>query len=205
MTDELIDTVAEHPKICPQFEVPAQAGNDEVLANMRRGYTQTEYRRVVERIRERIPDAAVHTDIIVGFPGETRDQFMDTYALLEELRFDKVHIAKYSERPKTIAARKMPDDVTPEEKEHRRKLLDDLQSVILGEKNSTLRGKTVQILVEDRQKNRWRGRTPQSKLVYFEDPRDRRGQLVDVRIDWTGPYSLIGQAAGEREPAAFLV
>jgi len=201
MTDRLIETATACQKVCPQFEVPAQAGNDEVLERMRRGYTNADYRRVVDRIRDRVPEAAVHTDIIVGFPGETERQFEDTYRLLEELGFEKVHIAKYSERPKTIAARRLPDDVDPDAKEHRRKRLDELQASILEEKNKALQGQVVQILVEDRRKGRWRGRTRQGKLVFLEDDRDLRGQLVDVRIEWTGPYSLIGGAAREETPA----
>jgi len=197
MEDRLIDTVAANPKICPQFEVPVQAGNDEVLQNMRRGYTVEAYRRVVDRIRARIPDAAIHTDIIVGFPGETAAQFMDTVRLIEDLQFDKVHIAKYSERPKTIAARQMRDDVTPEEKERRRKLLDERQEEILAVKNSRLRTQTVEVLVEERdaRTGRWRGRTPHAKLVYLASEEDWRGRIAAVRIDWTGPYSLLGELA----------
>ena len=133
MNDKLLDTVAEVDKICPHIEVPAQAGNDEILRNMRRGYTVSQYRDLIARIRDRIPVAAIATDIIVGFPGESEAQFMDTYALMRELRLDKQHIAKYSERPKTIASRQMPDDVDPDEKERRRKMLDDLQTDMLTE------------------------------------------------------------------------
>ncbi len=190
MTDKLIDTVAATDKVCPQIEVPVQAGNDEVLERMRRGYTAADYRRVVRRIRDRLPDAAVHTDIIVGFCGETEAQFMDTYRMVEELRFDKVHLAKYSVRPKTIAARNMPDDVPPEEKERRRKLLDELQERILAETNRALLGDEVDVLVEGRHKGRWRSRTAHGKLVFFDDDRDLRGRVVRVTVDRTGPYSL---------------
>jgi tRNA-2-methylthio-N6-dimethylallyladenosine synthase len=187
--------VAATGKLCPQIEIPVQAGNDEVLERMRRGYTADDYRRVVERIRTRLPDAAIHTDLIVGFCGETDEQFMDTYRLMEELRLDKAHLAKYSVRPKTLAERQMEDDVPAEVKERRRKMLDDLMESILTEKNARLFGQTVPVLVEEQRKDRWRGRTPQGKLVFFEDPRDLKGLVVDVTIDWTGPYALIGQAA----------
>lgn len=193
MTDRLLDAVAAEEKICPQIEIPFQAGNDQVLENMRRGYTRDAYRRLIDRIRDRLPDAAIHTDIIVGFPGETDDQFMDTYRLLEEVRFEKAHIAKYSERPRTLAARRMPDDVTDEEKERRRKMLDDLQTEVLTARNATRHGSTVRVLVEDRRKGRWRGRTPHGKLVFFEDARDLAGREVEVEIDWTGPFSLLGK------------
>ena len=202
MTDAILETVATEPKICPQIEVPIQAGNDEVLENMRRGYTVQHYRDLIARIRAFMPDAAIHTDLIVGFPGETRAQFMDTYRLVEELRIDKVHLSQYSERPKTIAARRLPDDVPEEEKQERWQLIEDLQARILEEKNRALRGTTVSVLAEDLFKGRWRGRTPHGKLVFFEDVNDLRGQEVDVVIDWTGPFSMIGRparAAARRE------
>ncbi len=193
MTDKLLDTVAEVDKICPHIEVPIQAGNDEVLEDMRRGYTVQQYRELIARIRARLPDAAINTDIIVGFPGETEAQFEDTYDLMQDLRLDKIHIAKYSVRPKTIATRTMTDDVHPDEKERRRKRLDDLFAKTLGEKNEAYLGQTVEILVEDQQKGRWRGRTPDNRLVFFEHARDLRGHLVDVTIHWTGPFSLLGK------------
>ena len=197
MTDNIIEAVANHKNICPQFEVPVQAGNDEVLENMRRGYTNEKYCEVVDRIRQRVPDAAVHTDIIVGFSGETDEQFMDTYELIKKLELDKVHIAKYSERPKTIAARQMPDDISAGEKERRRLMLDDLQTEILTRKHEVFLNQTVEVLVEgkDEKTGRWRGRTPHSKLVYFEAGRDLLGQLANVHIEWTGPYSFIGKLA----------
>lgn len=195
MTDALMETVAAEPKICPHIEVALQAGNDVVLERMRRGYTAQRFRELVARIRSFIPDAAIHTDIIVGFPGETDEQFMDTYRLVEELRMDKIHLSKYSKRPKTIAARNMPDDIPLTAKEARWKMIEDLQARILEEKNRPLRGQNVSVLVEGRLKDRWRGRTPHGKVVFFDDPRELRGKTVPIHVDWTGPYSLIGQPA----------
>lgn len=195
MTDELLETVASLEKVCPQIEVPVQAGNDQVLENMRRGYTNAQYRRLVSRIREIIPDVAIHTDIIVGFPGETHEQFMDTYRLLEDLELDKAHLSKYSVRPKTIAARQLPDNVSHEEKRDRWAALESLQKNILDRKNSAFRGQVVQVLVEKREGDRLYGRTPQGKAVYFDDACDRTGTIVDVRIDWTGPFTMIGRTA----------
>jgi len=196
MTDELLDTVAQVEKVCKQIEVPVQAGNDVVLENMRRGYTTAQYRALIKRIREKVPNVAIHTDIIVGFPGETHEQFMDTYRLLEEIEIDKAHLSKYSVRPKTIAARQMPDDVSHQEKRDRWAKLEKLQKDILEKKNQSLRGQTVRVLVEKREGDRLYGRTDQGKAVYFDDDRnDRMGQIVDVRIDWTGPFTLIGRAA----------
>jgi len=198
VTDALLDAVAELPKLCEHIEVPVQAGDDEVLARMQRGYTADDYRRLVARIRERIPNASIATDVIVGFPGETAGQFQRTVDLLAELRLDKAHIARYSPRPQTLAARKYPDDVPPEEKERRRKALDELQAEIVGQINARLMGQTVEVLVEgrDERKGRWYGRTRTDKLVFFEDSADWRGKLASVRVTWAGPWSLIGEVVG---------
>ena len=195
MTDAILQTVAAEPKVCPHIEVALQAGNDEVLERMRRGYTAQHFRELVARIRHFLPDTAIHTDIIVGFPGETHEQFLDTCRLVEELRMDKIHLSKYSERPKTIAARQMPDDISEQVKEERWQIIEDLQAGILEEKNRPLRGQNVPVLVEGRFKQRWRGRTPHGKVVFFDDPRELRGQIVPIHVDWTGPYSLIGHPA----------
>ncbi len=175
-----------------------QAGDDEVLKRMKRGYTVDDYRRLIARIRERIPGVSIATDVIVGFPGETDEQFQRTYDLLSELRLDKAHIARYSPRPQTLAARHFEDDVPPEEKERRRKALDDLQAEIVGEINAQLMGETVDVLVEGKKRDRWWGRTRTDKLVYFEDDADWHGRLARVRVTWTGPWSLIGDVGDNR-------
>lgn len=193
MAGELLDTVAELPKVCEHIEVPVQAGDDEVLKRMKRGYTADDYRRLIGRIRGRIPGVSIATDIIVGFPGETEEQFRRTYDLLNELRLDKAHIARYSPRPQTLAARRFEDDVPPEEKEHRRKALDDLQAEIVGELNAQLLGETVEVLVQGKKKDRWWGRTRTDRLVYFEDEANWRGRLARVHVTWAGPWSLIGE------------
>jgi tRNA-2-methylthio-N6-dimethylallyladenosine synthase len=201
MTDELLDAVAQLPKVCEHIEVPVQAGDDEVLVRMQRGYTADDYRQLITRIREYIPGSSIATDVIVGFPGETESQFQRTYDLLAELRLDKAHIARYSSRPQTLAARLLPDDVPSEEKERRRKALDDLQAQIAGQINARLLDQMVEVLVEGQKKagsehsrrERWWGRTRSDKLVYFEDERDWHGRLASVRITWAGPWSLIGE------------
>ncbi|MBE2267098.1 MAG: tRNA (N6-isopentenyl adenosine(37)-C2)-methylthiotransferase MiaB [Anaerolinea sp.] len=193
MTDKLLDTVAELPRVMPQIEVPVQAGDDTVLETMKRGYTVDQYRALIARIRARVPDVAIHTDIIVGFSGETEEQFMGTYRLLEELKLDKVHLARYSPRPNTVSARRMEDDVPEAEKKRRHELIDELQARVVAEINSAYLGKTVEILVEDQHKGKWRGRTPQNKIVFFEDSGDWCGKLVNVEITWTGPWSMQGR------------
>jgi len=195
MSDGLLDAVAELPKVCEHIEVPVQAGDDEVLAAMKRGYNANDYRRLVQRIRARLPGVAINTDIIVGFPGESEAAFQRSYDLLAELKLDKAHVAKYSPRPGTVSARRMADDVSAEEKERRRRLLDELQKEIVGQINARLLGQTLEVLVEGQKKGKWFGRTRTNKLVFFEDNQaDWRGQLAQVEITWTGPWSMQGKA-----------
>ena len=126
---------------------------------------------------------------------------METYNLLHELKLDKAHLAKYNPRPQTVSDRTMEDDVPEEEKERRRKMLDDMQAEIIAEINGRFLGQTVPVLVEESHGGKWRGRTPQNKLVFFEDnSQDRRGQVVDVEIVWTGPWSMQGRLPGGAMP-----
>ncbi len=192
MTNELLDTVAELPKVMPHIEVPVQAGDDEVLANMKREYTAEDYRRLVTEIRERIPDVSIATDIIVGFPGETEAQFQRTYDLLAELKMDVAHLARYSTRPGTVAARRMVDDVPADEKMRRFRLLEELQKSIVGEINARYQGEPVEVLFEELVRGRWRGRTPTNKIVFVETDEDLRGKTIPVTITWTGPWSMQG-------------
>jgi tRNA-2-methylthio-N6-dimethylallyladenosine synthase len=193
--EELIRVVAETEKVCPYFELPFQAGSDRILESMRRGYTQAEYRQTVSNIRKIIPDASINTDVIVGYPTETESDFMETMKLYDELKLDLAHIAKYSPRPRTVSS-KMPDDVSDEEKESRLNRFDEMVARVLGVNNAPLLGTVVEVLAEEFQasKGRWRGRTPQNKLVFFEHDGDCLGQLVNVKLDWVGPFSLIGRA-----------
>lgn len=196
MTPKLLDTVAALPRVMPQIEVPIQAGSDAVLERMKRGYTQQQYRELVADIRRRIPNVAIHTDIIVGFCGETEADFMETYRVLEELKLDKAHLARYSPRPNTVSERRMVDDVPEDEKVRRHHMIDDLQVRIQGDINARYLGQTVQILVEDNHKGKWRGRTPQNKLVFFEAEGDWRGKLVDLEVIYTSPFSMQGRLPG---------
>jgi tRNA-2-methylthio-N6-dimethylallyladenosine synthase len=197
MSDRLLDTVAGDAKFCPLFELPIQAGNDAVLERMRRGYTAGQFRDLVARIRRRLPAAAINTDVIVGFPGETAAQFMDTFQILEDLRLDVIHLAQYSERPGTLAARHMPDDVPAAEKQRRWEMIEAQGKRILDEKHHALRGRQVAVLIEgrDAKRDRWWGRTPQGQLVFFPDAKSRLGDVVEVALDWTGPFTMIGHPA----------
>jgi tRNA-2-methylthio-N6-dimethylallyladenosine synthase len=197
VTDRIVEAVAELPKVCECFSLPLQAGDDDALARMRRGYTSAEFEAVVERIRARIPSAAISTDVIVGFCGESDAQFQRTHDLLERLRFDKVHVAAYSPRPGTIAARQMADDVSKEAKQARLQDVEALQKRIVGEINAALRDKVEQVLVEAEVRGRWSGRTRGDKLVHF-DGDCRPGDLVMVNIERTGPWSLGGRLVSGR-------
>jgi tRNA-2-methylthio-N6-dimethylallyladenosine synthase len=190
MTDELLNTVAELPKVMPHIEIPVQSGDDQVLESMKRGYTADDYRRLVAKIRERIPDVSIGTDIIVGFPGESQAQFQRTYDLLEELKLDVAHLARYSTRPETVAARRMVDDVPEAEKWRRFRLLEEQQERIVGEINAHYLGETVEVLFEDKVRGRWRGRTPTNKLVFVESEQDLRGKILKPQVTWAGPWSM---------------
>jgi len=193
MTTELLDTVAELPKVMPHIEVPVQAGDDEVLRNMKREYSAEDYRRLIAEIRARIPNVSIATDIIVGFPGETEAQFQATYDLMAELKMDVAHLARYSTRPGTVAARRMPDDVPEDEKMRRFRLLEELQESIATEINAHYLGEDVEVLFEEKVRGRWRGRTPTNKLVFVETDQDLLGELLPVTITWTGPWSMQGR------------
>jgi len=166
-----------------------------VLARMRRGYTVDDYRRLIARIRELIPGVSIATDVIVGFPGETQEQFEHTYELLEELKLDKAHIARYSSRPLTVATRTFEDTLSHEEKERRRRRLDDLQEEILTRRNARYLDEEVEILVEGRheRRERWYGRTCRDRLVFFPSDDDWLGKMATVKITWAGPWSLVGE------------
>ena len=188
--DDLIQAIAELPRVMPHIELPIQAGDDDVLANMKRGYTQQQYRDLVAKIRERIPGCSIATDIIVGFPGETEEQFMETYRVLSDLKLDVAHLARYSLREGTVATRRMNDNVPEEDKLRRLHMLDDLQEQIVGEINKKYLGETVDILFENKVKGRWRGRTPTNKIVFVESEDDLRGKVLPVTVTWTGPWSM---------------
>ena len=196
MSGSLIEAVTRLEKVCEHISLPLQAGDNDILGAMRRGYTAEHYRELAQRIRHAIPGVALSTDVIVGFPGEGEKQFQRTFDLLDELRFDTVHVAAYSPRPGTIASRKLEDNVPPEEKRRRRQGIEELQEGIAAEINRKLLGQTVEILVEGRKKGKWWGRTRTDKLVFFNDEADHLGQLVEVKIEKASPWSLQGSFVG---------
>ena len=159
MSDSIIDSIASLDKVCEHVNLPFQAGDDQVLANMRRGYTNAEYRDKIERIRDRIPNVSLATDLIVGFCGETEEQFERTAELVRDIGFDKVHAAAYSTRPGTISARLMQDDVPEVEKQRRLKVIEEIQESVSAGINARLMDTTQQV---------WRGRRKGRWLVAIE-------------------------------------
>ncbi len=209
MSDRILEAVRDLPKVCEHIEVPAQAGNDELLQRMKRGYTQADYRGLVAHIREVIPDVAINTDIIVGFCGESAAQFDDTYQLLSDLCLDKAHLARYSPRPGTVSERRMLDDVPEVEKIRRHKALEQLQERVCGEINALLLGETVELLIEGQHKGKWRGRTRQNKLVFVDAVEydtmaqssvNHSGRLIEAQITWAGPWSMQGRFVRDISP-----
>jgi tRNA-2-methylthio-N6-dimethylallyladenosine synthase len=193
MPAKLMQAMVDLDKVCEQINLPCQAGDDQVLNNMRRGYTATQYLNLISQIRSYVPNISISTDVIVGFPGESDIQFENTCNLLKKIRFDMVHVAAYSSRSGTLAARSMPDDVPAETKKARLEMIEKLQAEIVGSINARLNDKEIEILVEGFQKGKWYGRTRGDKLVFFQDERDWYARLVNVKINHTSPWSLTGK------------
>jgi tRNA-2-methylthio-N6-dimethylallyladenosine synthase len=193
MSDRLIEAMAGLDKVCEQINLPAQSGDNDILKAMRRGYTIEHYRELVSRIRTMVPGIAVSTDLIVGFPGETEEQFQHTLDLVRELRFDSVFCAMYSPRPETLAARHYEDSVPHGVKEARHRAVEELQTQIATAINAGLLGRPVEVLVEGKKSGKWCGRTRTNKLVFFPSETDCFGRLVNIEITNTGPWHLSGK------------
>jgi tRNA-2-methylthio-N6-dimethylallyladenosine synthase len=197
MTERIVRSVADLPKVCEHFNIPLQAGDNDVLAQMRRGYVIEEYVEWVHRIRDIVPNTTLSTDVIVGFCGETESQFERSLAVLEDLRFDKVHVAAYSPRPGTIAWRHMEDTVPQEEKMRRLHAVEALQERISSEINERLVGTVQQVLIEGKKDGVLTGRNRGNKLVHVREEagpkavrRPAVGDLVDVQITKATAWSL---------------
>ncbi|HHY40695.1 MAG TPA: tRNA (N6-isopentenyl adenosine(37)-C2)-methylthiotransferase MiaB [Syntrophaceticus sp.] len=196
-TDELIETIAASQKVCEHFHLPLQAGSNKILQLMNRGYTRERYLKLTSSIRERIPGASITTDIIVGFPGETEEDFLDTLDLVERIRFDAAYTFLFSPREGTPAA-KMSEQVPDEVKKDRFNRLVELQNKITLEQNLPLINQHVEVLVEGRSKKDrecWSGRTRTNKIVNFKalDDTDLTGKLVDVLITTAQTWNLNGK------------
>ncbi len=196
MSDRIIDAVADLPKVCEHFNIPVQSGDDRVLKRMRRGYTVAEYEQRVQRIRSRMPNAAIATDVIVGSPGESDEEFANTVALLERVRFDVIHAAAYSPRPGTFAYRHQPDDVPLDVKKQRLQVIEALHADSAARINRDLLRATVEVLVEREEEGRSTGRARTGQLVHF-NATGVVGELAEVTVDRVTPWSLQGRLAGD--------
>ena len=196
MTDRIVESVASQPKVCQYFNIPVQSGSDSMLERMRRGYTVAEFEERVAKIRSLMPDAAIVTDVIVGCPGETDQEFQDTVDLLERTGFDTIHVAAYSPRPGTFAYRKMEDDVPAQVKKDRLQVVEAIHKASSERINRAILNQTVEVLVEQEQDGRASGRTRRGQIVHF-DARGRLGDLVDVTVSQVTPWSAQGHVADE--------
>jgi tRNA-2-methylthio-N6-dimethylallyladenosine synthase len=195
--DDLVEAYGRLPKLVESAHLPVQSGSDRVLKLMHRGYTRERYLEIVGKLRQISPNIGLSTDFIVGFPGETENDFEETQALAREVEFDQAYIFKYSERRDTPAAT-MPDRVPQEVREERNQRLLSLVNEIAAKRFETLVGRTVQILVEGpskRNPERLTGRTRCNKIVVFEGAERHQGQIMDVNVIRAGSFTLYGDAA----------
>ncbi len=194
--EKLLRVIAENPNVCKQIHLPLQAGSSRILEMMNRTYSQREFLDMAAHIREVIPDIVLTTDVIVGFPTETEEDFRDTLKVMDEVRFDSAFMFKYSERKQTIASRKFPDDVSEEEKTDRMIRLVEMQQKHSLERNRAHIGQTFRVLVEGNGKRAGQliGRNDGNKMVAFPGTGYKKGDFVNVRIDEVTSTTLIGQA-----------
>jgi tRNA-2-methylthio-N6-dimethylallyladenosine synthase len=200
-TEDVIEAMAETPNVMPQLHMPLQSGSDRILKAMRRSYRAEKYLGIIKRVRELIPEAAITTDIIVGFPGETEEDFQDTLNVVRESRFSTAFTFQYSKRPGTPAA-EMPGQLPKEVVQERYERLLELVNDVAWQENKLQVGKTLEVLVatgegrKDAATNRLSGRARDGRLVHFEvtGDRPRPGDIVSVRAAQAAPYHLI---AGE--------
>jgi tRNA-2-methylthio-N6-dimethylallyladenosine synthase len=211
MTSQLLQAVRDLPKCSRYLHVPLQSGSNRILQRMKRGYTVEDYREMMQRIAHGLPDAAVSSDFIVGFCGETDEDFEGSVRMLQECRFKNSFIFKYSQRPGTKAAEHLPDDVPEDVKRRRNQRLLALQDAISQEDNQRFVGRTVQVLVEGASKAAEKsgaegpilqltGRTMCDRIVVFDGSRRLVGQLLHVAIDDCTAHTLIGQAVNGKDP-----
>jgi len=195
-TERLIRACAELPKVCEHFHIPFQSGDNEILKAMARGYTHEKYRRIIAKIREYMPDAAISADAIVGFPGETEAQFENTLKLVEDIGFDLLNTAAYSPRPGTPAA-VWQNQLSEEVKRDRLQRLNHLVSLKAAERSGRYLGRIEEVLVEDqnhKEPSQVMGRTRGNRLVFFTGKiAELKGQLVPVQITDVRAFSLTGQ------------
>lgn len=194
---ELLEVMAASRVVAHELQLPVQSGDDGILKRMARGYKVDRYREIVACARRLMPDLGLYTDVIVGFPGETEEQFLNTRRLMNEVEFDVVHLAQYSPRPGTHAGERWPDDVPAEEKRRRINDLLALQREIAGRRTHRWLGRTVEVLIEGTDElGRPYGRNRQGKRVIVKQGQVTPGELVQVRVDQASPGQLAGPIEG---------
>jgi tRNA-2-methylthio-N6-dimethylallyladenosine synthase len=194
-TDDILDVMRDSPNICPSVNLPVQAGSDRVLREMNRRYTKAEYISLVRRIRAALPESAITTDLIVGFPGETEDDFEESVALFEELRFDLAHTAAYSPRDGTPAASRA-DQVPPAERARRLVRLNGVQTEISRKINASMVGRTYEVLLDEpapKGEGFLQGRTATDKVVLVRAPLEMAGTFRAARVTGSSPWCLEGE------------
>jgi tRNA-2-methylthio-N6-dimethylallyladenosine synthase len=199
-SDELIETMAKCQKVTPYLNLPLQSGDDEILKRMNRNYTTKDYEKLVKKIRQAFKkyrkgiekEVAISTDIIVGFPGETKKQFENTVKFFKKIKFDMAYIAKFSPRPGTVAE-KIGDNVPQKEKERRYKILTNLLKKIAKKKNEKFLNKVVDVLVEEEKDGFLFGKSRHFKTVKFKGEKDLIGNFVKVKILKVEPFGLFGK------------
>jgi tRNA-2-methylthio-N6-dimethylallyladenosine synthase len=197
LSDELINTIAECDKVCEHIHLPVQAGDDEILRAMNRKYTIDGYKQLINIIRKKIPRVAVTTDVIVGFPGESKERFNNTVRLFEEIKFDMAYISQYSPRPGTAAAN-LKDNLPKDEKKRREKILAEVLSKTALENNKKYLGRMTEVMVEGKdRKGEWHGKTRTNKNVKvkskkFEVRSSLIGKIVKVQITEVMDFGMTG-------------
>lgn len=193
VSTRMADAFRDLPRLCPYLHLPVQSGSDRILESMRRGYDRATYIEKVALLRDRRPDLALTSDVIVGYPGETEEDFESTVALIEEVRLEGLFVFTYSPRPGTTALR-LVDDVPEPEKLRRLKVLNEQQQRTQAARNATRIGSVETILVDsvDAEAGRVAGRTPHFRIVHADGPLDLLGRTIDVRITGSGPNALTG-------------
>ena len=199
---EVIEVMAKHHNICKYIHLPVQSGSTRILKEMNRQHTREEYMALIDNIKRIIPDISLSQDMITGFPTETEEDHQDTLSLMEYVKYDFGFMFAYSERPGTMAARKMEDDVADEVKKRRLTEIVDLQQVHALEKTQRFVGQTVEVLVEKdskRSNEHWSGRNSQNTVVVFPKENYKPGDFVNVKITDCTAATLIGEAVGYAE------
>ncbi len=200
VTPRMIAAMRDLPAVCRHLHLPVQSGSSRLLAAMRRRHTREDYLALVDRLRAAMPDIALSTDMIVGFPGETVEDFEQTLSLASVVRYHSLYSFKYSERPSTLALKRMPDDVPAEEKTRRILALQGLQKTIQGQLFSEAIGRTEDVLVDAMSRRRdWElsGRTSGNTVVNFSGQADWVGRILPVVITAANPNSLRGEASAD--------